>query len=271
MRIYPPVISIMFLGISGAFLFLSCPGNEETGSAEPEILTCRIVNSYPHDADAFTQGLVYEDGYIYEGTGINGRSALRKVELETGRVVLSKKLSDRYFGEGIVIRGDNIIQLTWTSDIGFVYDKATFERKRSFRYPWQGWGLTYDGKNLIMSNGKSNLYYLDPETYKIIGEIAVYDGNKSVVGLNELEYIDGLVYANVWPTDTVVIIDMVSGRVTGKVDLSGLIERQGIRDPEKVPNGIAYDNENKRLFVTGKFWPELFEIELIPLDKSTGG
>ena len=223
---------------------------------------CRVVGRYGHDARAFTQGLVFEGGFLYEGTGGYGYSSLRKAGLTSGTVVQNRKLADEYFGEGIAIAGDRIIQLTWKSGTGFVYDKETFRRISEFTYPGEGGGLAYDGSRLIMSDGTSRLRFLDPETFEEIGGVDVHDGNGPVGSLNELEWVEGRIYANVWPTERAAIISLATGEVEGWIDLSGLYEPVGYAAEEKMPNGIAYDAEKKRLFVTGKLWPSVFEVEL---------
>ena len=233
-------------------------------SVDSDVWTYKIINTFPHDREAFTQGLVFDDGFLYEGTGLNGRSELRKVELETGKVLQTHKLADEYFGEGITIFGDRIIQLTYKSNVGFVYNKETFELQREFSYPTEGWGLTHDGENLIMSDGTPMLYFLDPETFKQNRKIMVLDQDSPVWGLNELEYIDGQIYANVWPTERIVRIEPETGEVIGWIDIEGILAPQDHSEPVDVFNGIAYDSANRRLFVTGKFYPKLYEIKLIP-------
>ena len=229
------------------------------------VYTYEIVNIYPHDRGAFTQGLVYEEGGIlYEGTGLRGRSTLRLVELETGDVLRLHSLPIHLFGEGVAVYGDQIFQLTWQSHVGFVYDKDSFELLQEFTYPTEGWGITHDGQRLIMSDGTSTLHFLDPETLEETGQIEVYDQNGPVNRLNELEYIHGEVYANVWKTDRISRIDPHTGRVTGWIDLTGLLTEEDRVEPVDVLNGIAYDADNDRLFVTGKLWPKIFEIELMP-------
>jgi glutamine cyclotransferase len=223
-----------------------------------------IVNIYPHDRNAFTEGLVFEDGVLYEGTGRLGHSTLRRVGLETGDILQIHELSDEFFGEGIAIYGDEIIQLTWRSHIGFVYDKNTFELLQDFNYSTEGWGITHDGTSLIMSDGTSTLHFLDPQTFEEIGHIEVFDNNGPVTRLNELEYVQGEIYANVWQTDRIAMIAPETGRVLGWIDLGGLLSAEDRSEPVDVLNGIAYDVETDRLFVTGKLWPKLFEIELIP-------
>ena len=226
--------------------------------------TYKVINTFPHDREAFTQGLASEDGVLYEGTGRYGRSALHKIELETGNVLQTRKLPDEFFGEGITVYGDNIIQLTYLSKIGFVYKKDTFELLREFNYPTAGWGITNDGKHLIMSDGTLKLYFLDPKTFEQVRQIEVYDRGISVWGLNELEYVEGQIYANVWPTERIARISPETGRVLGWIDMKGLLTQQDYSRQVDVLNGIAYDKENGRLFVTGKFWPKLFEIKLVP-------
>ena len=227
------------------------------------IFDYEVVETYPHDPEAYTQGLQYVDGELYEGTGLLGRSSLRRVDLATGEVLQQIELADQYFGEGIVVIDDRIYQLTWQSHVAFLYDRESFELIDEFSYPTEGWGLTYDGEALIMSDGSSTLYHRDPETFEEVAQVVVRDGNAPVNFLNELEYIDGEVWANIWQTDEVVIIDPVSGQVTARVDFSGLLPPD-VKAEADVLNGIAYDAENDRIFVTGKFWPTLFEVELVP-------
>lgn len=225
-----------------------------------------VVKSYPHDPGAFTQGLVMENGILYEGTGHYGQSCIRKVTLETGEIRQQVQLSDEYFGEGITVFGDNLIQLTWQSNTGFVYDKESLELVRTFNYSTEGWGITHDGTQLIMSDGTSTLYFLHPETFAVVRQVGVHDSEGAVDQLNELEYIRGKIYANVWRTDHIVIIDPGDGSVTGSIDLACLLDKELYRDEVDVLNGIAYNAENDRLLVTGKLWPFLFEIELVPLE-----
>lgn len=225
----------------------------------------RVVAEYPHDPDAYTQGLVIDDGVLYEGTGLEGRSTLRRVDLESGEVRQSQPLDSEHFGEGIAVVGDRIYQLTWQTGTCFVYDRETFALHETFTYESEGWGLTTDGDQLIMSDGGSQLVFRDPETFVETGRVDVEDGGNPVTYLNELEYIDGEVWANVYQTDRIARIDPERGEVTGWIDLAGLL------DPEDYPaqgvdvlNGIAHDPETGRIFVTGKLWPTLFEIELVP-------
>jgi glutamine cyclotransferase len=233
---------------------------------DPPIYRYEVIRAYPHDPEAFTQGLVYQEGFLYEGTGIWGESSLRKVELHAGRALKLYKLPEEYFGEGITIWGDKIIPLTWRSQAGFVYHKETFELLRTFSYPTEGWGITHDGKKLIMSDGTNTLYLWNPETFEEIGRIEVYDRATPVNLLNELEFVDGLIFANVWQTDRIAVIDLRTGRVGAWIDLTGLLKPEDRTGDEDVLNGIAYDAQKDRLFVTGKYWPKLFEVELVPSD-----
>ena len=236
-----------------AMLFLQIHAFAET----VPIYTYKVINTYPHDNEAFTQGLVFEGGYLYEGTGQYGSSTLRKVELETGKVVQIYKLPPHFFGEGITIYKNHIIQLTWQSQIGFVYDIKSFSLLQKFRYPTEGWGITHDGKHLIMSDGTATLYFLNPETFETTGTLQVRDANGPVKHLNELEYVQGEIYANVWKKNHIARISPHTGEVIGWIDLVGLCKWNGVL------NGIAYDIVHGRLFVTGKRWPYIYEIKLI--------
>jgi glutaminyl-peptide cyclotransferase len=224
----------------------------------------KIVNTFPHDPDAFTQGLIFSDGFLFESTGLHGRSSLRKVELETGIVLRNQPLSNRYFAEGLTAWKDRLIQLTWTTRIGFVYNRETFLRVGEFRYSTEGWGLTNDGENLIMSDGSSILRFLDPETFQEKRKIQVKDRSTPVWFLNELEWINGEIYANIWQKDVVARISPQTGQILGWVDLSGLRALLGREGSPEVLNGIAHDLDRDRIFVTGKLWPKLFEIKIVP-------
>lgn len=224
----------------------------------------RIVHTYPHDPGAFTQGLSFAGGRLYEGTGQEGSSSLRRVELRTGRILQEHRLDKRYFGEGITVWKDRIIQLTWRSRVGFVYDRAGFRQRGSFRYDHEGWGITHDGRRLIVSDGSPVLRFYDPGTFRETGRLQVRDEYGAAIGgLNELEYVQGMVYANVWPTDVIAIIDPRTGRLRGRIDLAGLLPASAARRGVDVLNGIAYDPAGDRLFVTGKYWPLLFEIRIV--------
>jgi glutamine cyclotransferase len=233
--------------------------------AIPSAFGYRVVSEYPHDRRAFTEGLAYVDGVLYEGTGLNGESTLRRVDLETGDVLQAVGLSKEYFGEGIAVLGDRIYQLTWKNGVCVVLNRDTFELEKTFTYQTEGWGLTTDGDRLIMSDGTNRLYIRDPETFEELDTIDVYDGARAIWNLNELEVVGGEIWANVWQTDHIARVDPETGQVTGWIDLTGLLsEKDREKHPVDVLNGIAYDLENDRLFVTGKLWPKLFEIEVVP-------
>jgi glutamine cyclotransferase len=223
-----------------------------------------IIDVFPHDPQAFTQGLVWEDGLLYEGTGLYGVSSLRKVELETGKILQLYQLPDIYFGEGITIFEDRIYQLTWKEQIGFIYDTDSFQLLKTFSYPHEGWGITHDEEYLIISDGSSVLHFVDPLTLKEIKQVKVHDQQTLVYRINELEYIKGKFFANIWQTDLIAIISPESGEVFAWVDLSDILENVHIKanQPIDVLNGIAYDSLNERLFVTGKWWPVVFQIKI---------
>jgi glutamine cyclotransferase len=232
---------------------------------KPKNYSYRIINVFPHDIHAYTQGLVYEDGYLFESTGQYGQSSLRKEKPENDELLKTLNLESKYFGEGIAVVGDRIIQLTWREQMAFIYDKNSFTLIRKIHFPIQeGWGLAYNGKNLIMSDGSSFLYFLDPEYLSELSRIEVADNTGPVNSLNELEYIDGKVYANVYGKDYIVVIDPESGKVTGKINFSGLLKPEDRTPDTDVLNGIAYNPVNHHLFITGKNWPKLFEVSLTP-------
>ena len=237
----------------------------QPGGARAQVPTYgfQVVRSYPHDRTSFTQGLIVRDGFFYEGTGHYGQSALRKVKIETGEVLQHKVLDAQYFGEGITEWKGSLLQLTWQSQIGFVYDVHTFERTRTFTYKGEGWGLTHDGTRLILSDGTPKLRFLDPATFKETGSIVVRGARGPVEDLNELEFIHGEIFANVWQTDRIARIDPKSGRISGWIDLTGLMSAAERGTADAVLNGIAYDAAADRLFVTGKLWPRIFEIRLV--------
>ena len=249
-------MSVIWAGTAGL-------GGIDQRAAPAPTYSYKVVRSYPHDRQAYTQGLVYLDGFLYEGTGLKGQSNIRKVRLETGEVLQNKSIDDKYFGEGIAIVGAELIQLTWQTEIGFVYDLATFAPKRTFSFTGEGWGLTYDGTRLIMSDGTPTLRFLDPATLRETGRLPVKDAGRPVDELNELEIVKGEIFANVYQTQRIARISPKTGRVTGWIDLSGLLSPRDAAGTD-VLNGIAYDAANDRLFVTGKLWPKLFEIQLVP-------
>jgi glutamine cyclotransferase len=223
----------------------------------------KVVHTYPHDPLAFTQGLEYHNGFLYEGTGLEGNSMLRKLDLATGKVLQAVALEEQFFGEGITLLNDRILELTWQAHRGFVYEAATFQRLKSFEYPGEGWGLTNDGKQIFMSDGTAEIRLWDPATLHELRRISVHDGAQPVAMLNELEYVRGEIYANVWQTDRIARISPADGKVVGWINLAGLLSEAERSHGADVLNGIAYDAAGDRLFVTGKLWPKLFEIQLV--------
>lgn len=238
-------------------------------AAEAPVYTYRVVHTYTHDPKAFTQGLIYLDGALYESTGQYGESSVRKVKLETGEVLQKVSVPAQYFGEGLTDWKNNLIQLTWKSGAGFVYDRVTFDRKSTFVYGGEGWGLTHDGIRLIQSDGSSTLRFIDPATLRQNGSLQVSDGNSPVDQLNELEYIKGEIYSNVWRTDRIAVISPKTGQVMRWIDLTGILPDADRTGHEDVLNGIAYDAARDRIFVTGKWWPRLFEIKVVARTKPT--
>jgi len=223
----------------------------------------QVVNSFPHDTNAFTQGLVFYNGELYESTGLNSRSSIRKVDLQTGQVIQKRNVPSQYFAEGLAIIDGTAYQLTWLSQFGYIYDLSTFDIKGTFNYSGEGWGLTHDGKSLIMSDGTNRIRFLDPGSFELQRAISVYDGSSPVNYLNELEFIDGEIYANIWQSNRIAIIEPRGGRITGWIDLTGLLKPEDRTGPVDVLNGIAWDADGKRLFVTGKLWPKLYEIRIV--------
>ena len=264
----PPPTVVSLLPTPVAASPLAQPGGvsplaQPAGSAIPRY-GYEVVNIYPHDPAAFTQGLLFDEGQLYESTGLYGASSVRRVDLATGQVLSMTTIPAEYFGEGISIVNDRLYQLTWQEQTGFIYNKTTFAPEGRFRYATEGWGMTFDGKQLIMSDGTARLYFWDPATLTTTHTIDVYDDQGPVVRLNELEYIQGEIFANIWQTDLIARIDPATGTVTGWIDLTGLLPAADRTPATDVLNGIAYLPEGERLFVTGKNWPKLFEIRLTP-------
>ena len=260
------VISVL-LGMAAFFwvaLFSSPMPKAQGPIKRTPVFTYVLVKAYPHDPQAFTQGLVFLNGFLYESTGLQGRSSLRQVELETGKVLKQLDLPAHFFGEGLTHWKDQLIQLTWRSGTGLVYERETFRLLKKFAYAGEGWGLTQDGQHLIMSDGSARLYFLDPDTFREIRRLEVHDDGRPILNLNELEFTNGEVLANVFMTDRIARISPKSGRVTGWIDCKGLLSPKETNRPVDVLNGIAYDAETGRLFVTGKLWPKLFEIKIGP-------
>lgn len=249
---------------AAALLFAWAPICASGASPQPTFYTYDVVRALPHDPNAFTEGLVYRDGKLYESTGLNGESTLREVDLETGRVVREISLPAAYFGEGLALIGAHAYQLTWQNHVGFIYDAATFRQTGTFTYDGEGWGLATDGKRLVMSDGTPRIRFLDPATFRVVRSIWVAVGDRPIARLNELEWIKGELFANVWLTDSVVRIDPATGRVLGVIDFSGLLPESARGPRTDVLNGIAYDPAGDRIFVTGKRWPKLFEVRLKP-------
>lgn len=227
------------------------------------IYTYKVKNTWPHDRRAYTQGLIFRDGILWESTGQYGSSSLRKVELKTGKVIKQISVPRQYFAEGMTVFQNKVFQLTWQEQKGFIYDPETFQKQGEFDYTGEGWGLTHDGHSLIMSDGTNQIRFLDPATLRTTRTISVFDAGEPISQLNELEYIDGEIYANIWQSDRIVRLDPKSGKILGWIDMTGLLKTKDRTGEEDVLNGIAYDEAGKRLFVTGKMWPKLFEIEIV--------
>ncbi len=258
----PVFLSAVLAALLAAFAAAAQSGTAADGP-EPKQWGVRVVAAYPHDPKAFTQGLAIHDGQLYEGTGLNGHSSIRKVDLETGRVEQSQPISALFFGEGIAILGDKLYELTWQNHVGFVYDLHSFQRLGDFRYEGEGWGLTENGKQLILSDGTATLRFLDPKTFDVVRTIEVQDRGRPVTELNELEYIDGEIWSNVWHDDRIARISPATGAVLGWIHAGSIYPPQE-RGPEDVLNGIAYDRATKKIYLTGKDWPKLYEVELVP-------
>lgn len=233
-------------------------------TARPPEYTFKLMQVFPHDPAAFTQGLAYHDGFLYEGTGLKGQSSLRKVRLETGEIVQRVDLAPEFFGEGIALLKNEIVQLTWQSQTGFVYNLSDFHLLRSFTYSGEGWGLTTNGREFFMSDGTAEIRVLDPDTLAEKRRFKVHDGKTPIDQLNELEFVEGEIFANIWQTDRIARISPQSGKVVGWIDLKGLLSPVYHVESGAVLNGIAYDATRKRLFVTGKLWPSVYQIELVP-------
>lgn len=230
---------------------------------KPENYGYKIIETFPHNPRFYTQGLEYANGYLFEGTGQYGESSLNKIDLEKNEVIQSINLDDNVFGEGITLINNKIYQLTWRSSTGFVYDMQSFKKLYDFSYPTEGWGLTNNGKELIMSDGSEIIYFLDMEYMQEVRRIEVYDDKGPVKNLNELEFINGQLFANVYTTNQIVVIDETSGMVLKKINFNGILDQVEKQKPIDVMNGIAWDRENERLIVTGKWWPSYFHVKLI--------
>jgi glutaminyl-peptide cyclotransferase len=267
--IYSKTLILLFINIFVLF-FIAC---EETPQAQSGQIvsvdknmkgnfTYEIVKTLPHDTNAFTQGLIFYEGSFYESTGLQGKSTLRRVEVDTGKVLKKIDVPSEYFAEGMTIFQGKIFQLTWLNQKGFVYDLGTFEKEKEFSYYGEGWGLTNDEKNLILSDGTNKIRFVDPFTFEVIKTISVTENSQPIPSINELEYINGQIFANVWQTDRIIVVDPSTGNVTASIDLKGILKPEDVTGPIDVLNGIAYDSAKDRLFVTGKLWPKIFEIKL---------
>jgi glutamine cyclotransferase len=265
-RFAAAVLALLFLGMGGCGRnsALSAAGPAQQAQAPVPVYTYEVVHAWPHDRGAFTEGLLYLDGMLIESTGLNGSSTLRKVDLGTGRVLQEIRLSAEYFGEGTTVLDGRIYQLTWQSRTGFVYDLGTMKKEGEFSYEGEGWGLTTDGRSLIMSDGTNRIRFIDPVTFRVKRTISVFNQGQPLEMINELEFIKGEIFANVWQTQFVVRIDPASGRLLGLIDFTGLLPPQDYDEHTDVLNGIAYDASADRIFVTGKDWPKLFEVRLVP-------
>ena len=269
-----PLIVVSLIS-SFAFLFVSCKSKDPVSTVDPPIenqtppppvLGHTILQVYPHDTSFYTQGLTFYKGELYEGTGdpgYVGQSRLMKIDLKTGKALKKISLSNKYFGEGITILRDTIYQLTWQQNVVFVYTLKDFQKVKEYKIDTEGWGITNDGQRLIVSTGSGVLYYYDPSTFRLLTKSSIMEGNNQTFNLNELEYIDSFIYANQYQYPYILKIDPAAGRVVAKYDVTDMWKRARAIDPEvDVPNGIAYDSTTKKIFVTGKFWPEMYEIQL---------
>ena len=259
-------LNAVFMIILSQTVFAETPASSTAKPFDtvPEY-TYKVVHTYPHDPKAFTQGLAIENGILYEGTGLYGKSSLRRVDLHTGDILQNHNLPSTLFGEGITVKGNRVIQLTWKSKFGLVYDKNTFELLQVFKYEGEGWGITHDESSLIMSDGSETIKFLDPETFQEKRRIQVMDEQGLVTALNELEYVNGSIYANIWKSDRIAIIDPQTGKVTGWIDLAGILNgNRKAKGKSDVLNGIAYDPYSNALYVTGKLWPKIFQVEVVP-------
>ncbi len=267
--IYSTILLLVILSVL-TLLFIACTETNQAQSGQIVSLdgnmkgnyTYEVVKSSPHDIYAFTQGLIFHEGAFYESTGLQGKSSLRRVEIETGKVLKKTDVPADYFAEGMTIFQGKIYQLTWFSQKGFVYDLGTFEKEKEFSYYGEGWGLTNDEKNLILSDGTNKIRFVDPFNFEVLKTISVSENGQAITSINELEYIKGMIFANIWQTERIIVIDPSNGNVTASIDLTGLLKPEDRSSQVDVLNGIAYDATKDRLFVTGKLWPKIFEIKL---------
>lgn len=259
------LLAVLFAGV------LACSGSSTakqttdsaTAAEEVPVYSYEVINTWPHDSEAYTQGLVFYDGALFESTGLYGSSSLRRVELKSGKVKKKVEVAREYFAEGMTIFGDKVFQLTWQAQKGFVYDLKKLQQEGEFTYEGQGWGLTHDNHSLIMSDGTNRIRFLDPNSFQVQRTISVYENGSPLTQLNELEFIKGEIYANIWKTDRIVRIDPTTGKINAWIDMTGLHHQGEKRAAENCLNGIAYDAESDRLFVTGKRWEKMYEIRLV--------
>jgi len=258
-----PLFLLLLLSLANATCQPTSTTSGDKGSKQSvPVYGYEVVHVFPHDRDAFTQGLIFHEGNWIESTGEVGRSSLRRVEIDSGKVLQQVDVAPPYFAEGITLLKGKIFQLTWQHQVGFVYDGLTFEKSGEFKYSGEGWGLTNDGQSLILSDGTNKIRFIDPDNFQVTKTIAVLDGHTAIAEINELEYVKGEIYANIWHADRIARIDPNSGKVVGWINLAGLLAPGEVQDEEAVLNGIAYDEASGRLFVTGKLWPKIFEIRL---------
>lgn len=256
-------LSLALLGLAATVGIAPISGAAANDNMATPVYGYRVVNRYPHDPLAFTQGLLFHGSTFYESTGLYGESSVRQVEAETGKVIHMTAAPPRVFGEGLALAGERLVQLTWRNHVAFVFDKSSFAFQDQFAVKTEGWGLTFDGKEFILSDGSDKLYFLDAQRFEVQRTVAVRDHERAIDMLNELEFVDGEIFANVWHSDRIARINPLTGAVTGWVDLTGLRGAKEQQDEEAVLNGIAYDPASKRLFVTGKRWATLFEIQIV--------
>ena len=260
------IITLLIIGISITAIIWTTSNNttQTTTYHGVPVYNYKIIQTHPHDSEAFTQGLTFDNkGNLIESTGLNGASSLRRVNLIDGKILQQINLSDEYFGEGMTIVDNKIIQITWQNKIGFIYNTETFEQINTFNYNTEGWGLTYDGNNLIMSDGTANLYFIDTNTYQTTNTINVHDKEGPVENLNELEYINNTIYANIWHSTKIAIINPTTGQIQAYIELEEITQPHTTKNPEAVLNGIAYNTQTNQLYITGKLWPNIYEITII--------
>jgi len=261
-RIFSTLLALLFFVVGYKLTIAQVAKSPLLINTKSPVYTVEIINVYPHDREAFTQGLFYHEGYLYESTGLHGKSSLRKADLKTGKIIKKIALPAEYFAEGITLHNNNIYQLTWTNQLMFLYDGENLKKIRALKYSGEGWGITSDGKNLFMSDGSAKITRRDPDTLDIINVLHVFDEKKAIHGINEMEYINGEIWANIFMENVIARISLSTGKILGWIDLTPLYSLVDRYDGIDVLNGIAYDKKNGRIFVTGKYWPYIFEIKI---------